>query len=120
MAYRVVLLRLAARDLDDAYLRARENAPAAAGRWLSRFRDALATLANNPERCPLAHENGKVAITLREYHFGKRANVFRAIFAVTADRVTVLRIVRAQRGFLSRKQLEEAADQGGEQQSEEL
>jgi hypothetical protein len=38
-------------------LRAAQNAPETAARWLDRFHVALQTLASNPERCVLAPEN---------------------------------------------------------------
>ncbi len=107
MRYHVVLQRLAAEDLDEASAWAVQHAPETAARWLQRFHAALQTLSLHPQRCPLARENGKVDIELRELHFGKRANVFRVIFTIDADTVRVLRIRRAQRRWLTRSQIEE-------------
>lgn len=112
MNRRVVLQRLAARDLDEAYRWAASNAPEAAARWLTRFENALSTLSHNPERCPFARENSKVDLEVREFLFGRRPHVFRVIFTIEADTVRVLRILRAQRRFLTRKQIEEATDSG--------
>jgi plasmid stabilization system protein ParE len=78
MTFRVVLQRLAVRDLGEAYHWAARNAPLTAARWLDRFQAALATLADNPERCPLARENSKVDVELREYLFGRRPHVYRS------------------------------------------
>ena len=110
MKYQVLLQRLAVRDLDEAYGRAAQHAPTNAARWLERIRAALQTLDTNPQRCPLARENAKVEFELREFHVGRRPNVFRAIFTIDGDNVRVLRIRRAQRGWLTRRQIEEAAD----------
>ena len=109
MNYRVVLQRLAVQDLDEAYTWAARNAPETAARWLDRFRDALKTLDTNPQRCPLAREVRKVVVELREFLFGRKPNVFRVVFTIDGETVRVLRIRRAQRRFLSRKQIEEAA-----------
>ena len=43
--------------------------------------------------------------------FGKRPNVYRVIFLVDGDSVRVLRIRRAQRRPLTRKQIDEASEQ---------
>ncbi|MBA3315817.1 MAG: type II toxin-antitoxin system RelE/ParE family toxin [Planctomycetota bacterium] len=110
MSRRVVLQRLATNDLVAAYRWAAAKMPDAAARWLIRFESALETLADNPERCPFARENGKVGIEVREHLFGKRPHVFRVIFTIEDESVRVLRILRAQRRFLTREQLEQAAE----------
>ena len=111
MTHRVILQRLAWRDLNEAYAWAARNAPVTAARWLDRFQTALQTLEKNPQRCPLAKENSKVDFELREFLFGRRPNVFRAIFTIDADTVRILRIRRAQRRYLSREQIEDASRQ---------
>jgi plasmid stabilization system protein ParE len=111
MKYRVLLQRLAVEDLDQATAWAAQHVPAAAARWLERFHTGLQTLDTNPRRCPLAKENPKVDIELRELHFGKRPNVFRVIFTIDADTVRILRIRRAQRRWLARRQIEEASEE---------
>jgi plasmid stabilization system protein ParE len=108
MSYHLVLQRLAVEDLDEAYLYAAEQAPDTAARWLERFHAALKTLEARPTRCPLARENRKTSIELREFLFGKRRNVFRVIFTIDGEAVRVLRIRRAQRRFLSKQEIEEA------------
>lgn len=108
MIYRVVLQRLAAADLDEATAWAARNAPATAARWLGRFQAALQTLDTKPKRCPLARENAKVDLELREFLFGKRPYVFRVIFVIDDDAVRILRIRRGQRRALTRKQIEGA------------
>jgi len=111
MKFRVLLQRLALEDLREAYEWASRHAPHTAARWLDRFQDSLNTLGSNPHRCPLAYENGKVAVEVREFHFGKRPAVFRVIFTIEADAVRVLRIRRSQRRALTRRQIEEALQQ---------
>jgi toxin ParE1/3/4 len=110
MKYRVTMLRLAQEDLAQAYRWAARRAPHTAALWLDRFHQALQTLADNPERCPHARENSKVAIEIREFLFGRRPNVFRVIFTIRDDAVRVIRIRRAQRRLLSRKELGSGED----------
>jgi plasmid stabilization system protein ParE len=109
MKYHVVLQQLSNRDLDEATAWTLQYAPETAVRWLERFHAALKTLGRHPQRCALARVNGKVPFELRELHFGRRGNVFRAIFTIDADTVRVLRIRRAQRRRLTKGQIEEAA-----------
>ena len=97
MIYQVRLQPAAVEDLEVAYQYAAQNAPAPAARWLERFQTSLQTLEQNPERCPLAPENFKSSRILRQYLFGKRPHVFRAIYTIEGDTVWVLRIRRAQR-----------------------
>ena len=110
MTFRVVLQRLALRDLDEAYRWASRYAPQTAARWLDRFQAALAGLSQNPQRCPLARENSKVATELREHLFGRRPNIYRSVFLIQVDTVRVLRILRAQRRPLTRRQIEESME----------
>ena len=110
MSYRVVVQRLALQDLEDAYVWAARRAPETAARWLRRFQEALQNLAQKAQQCPLAAENRRSSVELRQWLFGKRPNVFRVIFTIDRDSVRILRILRAQRRFLSRKQLDQAVE----------
>ncbi len=110
MTYRVVLQRLAARDLQEAYEWAARRAPRTARRWLERFENALQSLECKPQRCPLARENKKVTVELREFLFGKPPSVFRVVFTIDQNIVRILRIRRAQRRSLTRRQIEQATE----------
>lgn len=111
MIVHVIVQPTAEEDLLAAYRHAAKLAPLSAARWLSRFRDALQTLCQNPARCPLAEEDRKFDLELRELHFGKYPNVFRILFTIGKDAVYVLRIRRAQRRPLTKKELEAALSQ---------
>lgn len=60
------LHRHAVQDLDEAYRWSARSAPEAAARWLERVHATLATLAENPERCPTAPENENVHYEIRQ------------------------------------------------------
>ena len=107
MFYRVELQPLAEGDLEEAYLWAAKRAPETASRWLTRFHEALGTLKENPQRCGFAPEHKKTKRELRQLLFGRKPNVFRAVFLVENQVVRVLRIRRASRKGLTRKELGE-------------
>lgn len=110
MTYQVVLQRLAIQDLQEYYEYAAQHSRSDAASWLDRFQAALVTLNKRPERCSLASENDKVEVELREFLFGKRPNVYRAILMIDKDVVRVLRIRRSRRRFLSVDELKQAID----------
>jgi plasmid stabilization system protein ParE len=114
MVYRIVLHRLAERDLDEAYQWASRNAPSAAARWLARFQQALGTLDHNPQRCSRAREDEKSDLELHQFLFGKRPNVFRVIFTIQDDFVHILRIRRAQRRFLTKPEIRDMETELGD------
>jgi plasmid stabilization system protein ParE len=95
MSHRVVMTDNAKANLRSYYLHAAQHAPVTAARWLGRFEAALATLADNPERCAIAPENDAVDEEIRQLLFGKRYSVFRALFTIAEGEVRVLHIRRA-------------------------
>jgi len=54
---------------------------------LDRFETSLESLANDPQRCPLAPENNLVEDTIRQLFVGKRNRRFRALFTIREDTV---------------------------------
>jgi hypothetical protein len=79
-----------------------------APRRRARFPATRPALDERPERCPLAPENRKVTVELREFLFGRRPNTFRVIFVIDGESVRNLRIRRGQRRLLSRREIDEA------------
>ena len=62
-------------------------------RWYAGFSEAIAGLAENPERCPLAPENGRFPYEIREQHYGLGLRpTHRAVFTIRPDIVLVLTI----------------------------
>ena len=109
MTYAVVLHAPARLDLQSAYTWAARSQRDVADRWLERFRAALHTLEQNPQRCPLARESSRVEFEVREFLFGRKPFVYRVLYLIDGDTVRILRIRRAQRRFLSGPELDEAA-----------
>jgi toxin ParE1/3/4 len=107
MKYQVRLQRSAENDLEEAYLWTAKHAPQTASRWVRRFQEALQSLSENPERCGFAPEHKKLKRDLRQLLYGRKPNVFRAVFLIDEDVVRVLRIRRAARAPLTRGELSE-------------
>ncbi len=105
MTYKVRLQPLAENDLDEAYLWAAKSAPETAGLWLARFQAGLQTLAVCPERCGFAPEHKKLNRELRQFLFGRKPNVFRAVFLIDGEVVRIIRIRRGSRRQLTREEL---------------
>jgi plasmid stabilization system protein ParE len=105
MSRTVRVLPRAQADLDEAYRWAARHAPQTAARWLDRFYEALQSLRRNPERCGFAPEHKKLRRDVRQLLFGRKPNVFRAVFVIDADAVRVLRVRRASRRSFTRKEL---------------
>lgn len=91
MNHRVTILPRAKRQLlEQARWWSENRSSEQALRWLDGFERALATLADNPERCVIARENAAFATTIRELHFGLRNKpTHRAVFEVRGDEVLV-------------------------------
>jgi plasmid stabilization system protein ParE len=95
MNRRVVLQPRAEADLEQAYLYAAQRAPESAARWLNRFHAALQTLSIFPEQCAIAPESDAVGFEVRQFLFGRKPHVWRALFVIESNEARVLHIRRA-------------------------
>ena len=101
MTHTVHLQPAAEGDLNDAYLNVAKHAPETARHWVERFRESLNSLSSHPERCGFAPERKVLKVDLRQFHYGRRPNVFRAVFVIEGSQVYILRIYRASRDRLT-------------------
>src|SRR5437762_1175565 len=74
------------------------RSPAAAAKWHRRLLEAIDSLQDHPERCPLAsedewYEGGE----LRQLLSGKRSGVYRILFEVRGGTVFILRVRHSAR-----------------------
>ena len=94
MSFRVEITPQARIELCNSALwwaehRSREQA----AMWLQGFEAALRLLSHNPDRWPLAQENGVVPFEIREMLYGiGRRKTHRAVFRIRDDRVVVYAI----------------------------
>src|SRR5438093_12442982 len=79
MSYRVIIQPNAEAELDAAYLYRYTRAPQSAARWFAGIVEAINSLAEFPERCPLAPENGHFPEEIRQLLYATRRDVFRIV-----------------------------------------
>ena len=78
-----------------------DRSPAAAARWFTGLEKAIAKLSKMPERHPIAEdESEQVGITLRQMLYGRRPGVFRILFSVEGDTVTLHYVRHSAQGPL--------------------
>lgn len=105
MKYRVVITARAKEDLRGYFEFAARRAPKTAARWLRRFETDLGKLALHPRGHGLAPENDLVPAEIRQLLFGKRQNIYRALFTIDGNTVYVLHIRHAARDFARPEEL---------------
>jgi plasmid stabilization system protein ParE len=100
MTYRVIIQPTAEAELEAAYRRIRDHAPAAAARWFNGMVEAINTLQDFPARCPLAPENGHFAEEIRQLLYGRGRDPYRILFTIGEEAVHVLHIRHGARRYL--------------------
>jgi plasmid stabilization system protein ParE len=97
MAYVVIVTERAASDLKESVeWWSRERSREQAARWYAGIRQAIDSLANQPERFSLSAENGEFSIELREILFGLGTRpTHRIVFTIVRQTVVVLTIRHA-------------------------
>jgi len=107
MKYEVILTASANAQLEDIYVWwATNRSETQAARWYNGFLDALSSLRERPERCPLARENGQLPFEAREIHYGIASRpTHRAVFAIRQRQVLVVAIRHLAQADLSSEDL---------------
>lgn len=99
MTYRVVVTARARADAVEAFRWLADRSPEAAGRWYLGLEEAIVDLATMPERHPVAHDESELlGFTLRQMLYGRRRNVYRLLFSIEADVVTLHYVRHSARG----------------------
>ncbi len=91
MKYRITVLPRAKQQMLDQSLWWAENRSAEqALKWLEGFHQALASLAEKPDRCAVARERDALNFVVRELHYGlSNKATHRAVFEIRDDEVIV-------------------------------
>jgi hypothetical protein len=74
-----------------------QNASDPGLRWFLAMEDAISSLANLPERCPLAPENTQFPFEVRQLLYGRKPHLYRILFTIGDDTVNVLHIRHGRR-----------------------
>jgi plasmid stabilization system protein ParE len=97
--YRVVFTAKARADALEQFLYLADRSPDAAERWYTGLDRAIAKLSTLPERHPIAQdETEQLGITLRQTLYGRRPGVFRILFSIEGDTVTLHYVRHTARG----------------------
>jgi plasmid stabilization system protein ParE len=98
MAFRVKTTATAKRELDEILGRLLSQEAGETGlRWFQGLRQAVAMLADFPQRCALAPENAVFPFEVRHLLYGRKPHVYRIIFTVEGHTVSVLHIRHGRR-----------------------
>jgi plasmid stabilization system protein ParE len=89
--YRITILPRAKQQLlGQALWWSEHRSTEQAFHWLDGFEQALASLAERPERCSIARESEAFDPVIRELHYGLRNKAtHRAVFEIRGDEVIV-------------------------------
>ncbi len=120
MAYKVRLTRPAEADAYAAYECIREDAPAAAERWLHGLFHAVFSLEDMPTRCPLIPEADEFGVEIWHLLYGKRSGIHRIIFDIeeSSDEGARVRVLRIWHGARDRIRIEDLEDESTEDKRE--
>jgi plasmid stabilization system protein ParE len=102
MAFRVEPTAQAQRDLDSILEWLLEQGADEAGlRWFFKLEDAIASLADFPERNPLAPESREFPFEVRQLVYGRKPHQYRVLYTIDDDTVAVLHIRHGRRSRLA-------------------
>jgi toxin ParE1/3/4 len=103
MAYQIKLMPRAERDLSDLYAWINASSSDAAFAWYRGLRNAIRTLRDRPNRCPITPE----ASGLRHLLYGNKPHIYRVIYRIreSQKQVDVLHIRHAARDKIKPHQL---------------
>ena len=66
-------------------------------RWFEGLVEAVASLSEMPQRCPLAPENKRFPFEVRHLLYGRKPHIYRIIFTVESDKVVILHVWHGRR-----------------------
>lgn len=95
MTYRVKLTPRAQKDSEELYRWVTHRAPHRGALWYNRLIEAIESLADHPQRCPIAPEGQELHQEIRQLLYGKRP--YRIFFWIIGQEVHVLHIRRGAR-----------------------
>lgn len=90
MTYRVVFTARARADVIEQFRYLLDRSPPAAAHWYAGIEKAIAKLGTLPEQQPVAQDETELpGIALRQMLYGRRPGVFRLLFSIQGDTVTL-------------------------------
>jgi plasmid stabilization system protein ParE len=102
MAFRVEISLQAERDAESILeWLLLEKAGRSGIDWFLALDDAFASLAQFPERCPIAPESTRFPLEVRQLLYGRSPHMYRILFTISGDTVSVLHVRHGRRKPLS-------------------
>jgi plasmid stabilization system protein ParE len=92
MAYRVEFRPRAEQDLEALFRHLVQEAPLLGRRWVSAPEDAIYTLRELPERCPVVRQLSRPKAAVRQLLHGRYPHVYKVYFVIEPDSVWILHI----------------------------
>lgn len=90
--YRIILQPEAYEGMESAYEYIAEESPEHAREWATGLMDALNSLKRFPRRCQIAPESEFFPQEIRQLLYGRGRGVYRVLFTITGDAVSILHI----------------------------
>lgn len=88
MTYRVDISRPALMDAEETYLWLKVESEENANKWFKGLVEAINSLENFPNRCPIAPETRSFLIEIRQLFYGKGKQQYRILFGISVDEET--------------------------------
>jgi plasmid stabilization system protein ParE len=98
MNYRIEISSVAEAEADSAFLRLSQvTSPAKASQWYSGLLQAIESLSQMPQRCPLARENKYFSQEIRQLIYGRGRNSYRLLFVILEGQdISTIRILHVR------------------------
>jgi plasmid stabilization system protein ParE len=93
--YAITIFPRAIADIGAAVAWRRQQSSLDGARLHGGLLAAIRSLANRPDRCPLADEATDLGLELRELLYGRRRTIYRVLFTIDGQTVNVLRVRHA-------------------------
>ena len=97
MKYEIDIMPLALQELDEAYEWLATQTSQHAPTWYNGLLDALYSLEEHPDRCPLANESKDSPEEVHQLLYGSKRHAFRILFSIRGGNVLILNILHAAR-----------------------
>lgn len=114
MTFRVITQPRAEAEAEEAFRWIYERSPEAAVRWYRELREAIESLATDPQRCALAPENESFEPEIRQLLYGRRRGVYRILFTIRGGVVSVLSVLHGARRTARHLPIEDEPGEDGE------
>jgi plasmid stabilization system protein ParE len=105
MAYRVEFRPRAEHDLETLFRQLVQESAIHGPEWVNGLEDAIFSLREMPERCPVVRRFSRPATLVRQLLYGRYPHIYKVYFSIESSIVWVLHIRHGARRDPKRKEL---------------